>query len=348
MTQRAYEPDRREAPDFATAEELVREALPAFGLDRAVELTSLKQRENFVFATRDGDRDLILRLHRRGYHSDPALAGEVRFVEVLRARGLPMPEFVRTVEGAPFQVVGRTHPAGRHQVDLQLAIDNSGDLGDPPAGDPEAVQPDPAELRELGEILARVHLATVDSGFSIEAPRANWDLEGLVGASPSWGDPLGVSELSDSQRVLIGRTLRVIREALLDYGHPPGKYGPIHADSSPANVLRTPRGLALIDFDDFGEGWHMFDLATSLYAFTPHSRYEEYRDALFSGYESVRPLDDADRSVFLPLLVARGLSYLGWAANRRGESAAEAQVHVKLPNLIRLMRLLVEQTGRAS
>ena len=44
--------------------------------------------------------------------------------------------------------------------------------------------------------------------------------------------------------------------------------------------------MVLIDFDDFGEGWHLFDLATVLFFFQPHPLYDNYREALLEGYGS--------------------------------------------------------------
>ncbi|QBE49760.1 phosphotransferase enzyme family protein [Leucobacter triazinivorans] len=329
------------AVDLTAATELAREALTAYGLPRDADLTLLKQRENFVFSLSHGDTDYVLRVHRRGYHSDEELGCELDFVRALHGEGVAVPHFVSTTDGRGFCVVGATHPAGAHQVDLQHLIPNRGNFGDERTGVDGTAAIDPADFAELGRLSAQVHAATERSGYTMAVPRDDWDLDGLVGPEPAWGDPLRIAELVGEDRAAVVAAIARIREALGAYGSPAHRFGPIHADLTPENVLRTADGLVLIDFDDFAAGWHLFDLATALYFYTPHPRYAEYRDALFGGYESVRPLDDADRAVFPAILLARGLTYLGWSADRRGEPTAEWHATTVLPHIVRLSRDLI-------
>ena len=329
--------------DLTAATELAREALGAYGIPHDTELRLLKNRENFVYSLRDerDGVDYVLRVHRRGYHSDAELGCELDFVRALHAEGVAVPGFIPAGDGRGFCVVGADHPAGEHQVDLQLLLENSGGFGDERTAVAGTADIDPADFAELGRLAAMVHDATERSGYTMAVPRDDWDLDGLVGPAPAWGDPLRIAELTGEDRHAVETAIARIREALGAYGSPAHRFGPIHADLTPENVLRTPSGLVLIDFDDFAAGWHLFDLATALFFFTPHPRYAEYRDALFAGYEAVRPLDDADREIFPAILLARGLTYLGWAADRRGEPTAEWHATTVLPHIVKLSRALV-------
>lgn len=329
------------AVDLPIATQLAREALAEYGMDPATDLTLLKQRENFVFSLTDGGTDYVLRVHRQGYHTDDELGCELDFVRALHGEGVAVPNFVTSRDGRGFCVVGRDHAAGPHQVDLQHLIPNHGNFGDERTAVDGSADLDAADFAELGRLAAEVHRATEQSGYTMAVPRDDWDLEGLVGAEPAWGDPLRIDELRGEEREAVVAAIERIREALGAYGTPVHRFGPIHADLTPENVLRTRDGLVLIDFDDFAAGWHLFDLATALYFFTPHPRYTEYRDALFAGYEAVRPLDEADHDVFPAILLARGLTYLGWAADRRGEPTAEWHATTVLPNIVRLSRELI-------
>lgn len=337
--------------DLAAAETLAREALVAYALDPNSELTLLKNRENFVFSLTDGAEsdkpvNYVLRVHRQGYHSDEELKCELDFVQALHTEGVSVPNFVRTSDGRGFCVVGAEHPTGQHQVDLQHHIENEGNFGDERTGVAGTAEIDPADFAALGRLAAEVHEATERSGYVQAVPRDDWDLEGLVGTEPAWGDPLRLAELVGDDREAVVAAIKLIHDTLSDYGQPAHRFGPIHADLTPENVLRTPSGLVIIDFDDFAQGWHLFDLATALYFFTPHPRYAEYREALFSGYESVRPLDAADHAVFPAVLLARGLTYLGWAADRRGEPTAEFHAHTVLPHVVTLSRELLRDHPR--
>lgn len=320
--------------------ELAREALPAYGIAVDTPLKLLKQRENIVFSLHADGTDYVLRVHRKGYHSDAELGCELDFVTALSAEGVAVPKFVRTLDGRTFCHAGEGHTVGVHQVDLQHLLANHGNFGDERTGVDGSAQLSPADFAELGKLTAEVHEATERSGYTMAVPRDDWDLDGLVGTSPAWGDPLRIEELAGQDRADVKAAIAQIRTVLGAYGEPAGRFGPIHADLTPENVLRTDDGLVLIDFDDFAAGWHLFDLATALYFYTPHPRYAEYRDALFAGYESVRPLDQADHDVFPAILLARGLTYLGWAADRRGEPTAEWHAKNVLPNIVRLSREL--------
>ena len=327
--------------DLAAAIELAREALPQYGLPAQSELTLLKHRENVVFSLTDANTDYVLRVHRRGYHSDAELACELEFVRALRGEGVAVPRFIPTLDGRGFCVVGAHLPGGAHQVDLQHKLVNSGDFGDERTAVAGTADLPSADFAQLGTLAAEVHTASERSGYALAVPRDDWDLNGLVGPAPAWGDPLRLAEFSDAAKKDVTAAIAQIRETLTAYGTPAHRFGPIHADLTPENVLRTPDGLVLIDFDDFAKGWHLFDLATAIFFFTPHPRAAEYRAALFTGYEAVRPLDAADHAAFPAILLARGLTYLGWAADRRGEPTADWLAATVLPHVVQMARELI-------
>lgn len=331
--------------ETSAAEDLAREALPAFDLPADTALTLLKHRENSVFALNHLGNDYVLRVHRQGYHTDEELDRELEFVRSLERLGVPVPRFIPVTKTQNFVHVGHAHPAGVHQVDLQAYIANDGNFGDEHSAFHGTVLHSPDDFDHLGELIAQVHQATIDSGFAVDDSHPRWDGEGLVGEHALWGPPLRVAELhtADNAETLSTLTsvIEVIRASLEEYGCSPHRYGPIHADLTPENVLRTKAGLVLIDFDDFASGWHLFDLATALYFFLRHPRGEEYQEALLTGYQRHRRLEPADFAVFPALLVARGLTYLGWAADRRGEPAAEFHVQEVLPHLVELASSLI-------
>ena len=80
--------------------------------------------------------------------------------------------------------------------------------------------------------------------------------------------------------------------------------------------------VRVIDFDDAGFGWHLFELATSLYFISGDPIYPTARDALIRGYRSARPLSD-ETLEWMPLfLAARGTTYLGWVHTRPDSDTA--------------------------
>jgi Ser/Thr protein kinase RdoA (MazF antagonist) len=100
------------------------------------------------------------------------------------------------------------------------------------------------------------------------------------------------------------------------------RYGLIHADLVPENLLVDGGRACVIDFDDAGFGWHLFELATSLYFIIGDSIYSAARDALMRGYRTERTLSDAALERLPLFLAVRGTTYLGWVHTRQGTETA--------------------------
>jgi Ser/Thr protein kinase RdoA (MazF antagonist) len=113
-----------------------------------------------------------------------------------------------------------------------------------------------------------------------------------------------------------------IAEDLAHYGAHPDRYGLIHADLVPENLLVDGDRICVIDFDDAGFGWHLFELATSLYFIAGESVYPAAREALIRGYRTERALSDETLERLPLFLAARGTTYLGWVHTRPGSDTA--------------------------
>jgi Ser/Thr protein kinase RdoA (MazF antagonist) len=197
--------------------------------------------------------------------------------------GLPVPKVVPSVDGGLFAVVPDGQGRG-HQVDVQRWVEDSIPLGDAAEAWAGKDGLNAETFEQLGELCGRLHATARDLGRISGYSRQAWDGEGLSGPAPLWGDPRRLAE-TDEDRSIIAEALSGIRTHLARLGTGPDVYGIIHADFTPENVLTSQGRLTLIDFDDFGEGWWLFDLATVLFWYHRHPRAEEYREALLQGYE---------------------------------------------------------------
>jgi Ser/Thr protein kinase RdoA (MazF antagonist) len=122
--------------------------------------------------------------------------------------------------------------------------------------------------------------------------------------------------------VLLGAT-STVREQLRAFGKSKDRYGVIHADLLPENLLVDTNGLCLIDFDDAGFGWYMFDIATSLFFHVGEVYFAALKSAYLAGYEGVRPLPRAHLEMLDIFLLARGFSYLSWVYTRSETEMAQ-------------------------
>lgn len=74
--------------------------------------------------------------------------------------------------------------------------------------------------------------------------------------------------------------------------------------------------LNVIDFDDCGWSWPVFELATSLFPLLVSGGFDAGLEGFLAGYAEVREFPQAELALLPDMLVARGLSYLGWPVGR--------------------------------
>ncbi|MFF1396584.1 phosphotransferase enzyme family protein [Streptomyces sp. NPDC058287] len=173
-------------------------------------------------------------------------------------------------------------------------------------------------FRETGRLMARLHNHAENWERPAGFTRHSWDLDGLLGDDPLWGPFWELEALDDEQRALVLPARERIRADLAAFGDGPDRYGMIHGDFLPENLLVGSDGtFQLIDFDDAGFGWHLFDIATSLFVGADEPGFATLLDAFVGGYRTERALPD-DHLARLPLfLLLRGLTYLGWLHTRK-------------------------------
>ena len=287
-----------------------------------VNLAPIKVRENAVFRIDlAGGARAVLRVHRSGYHSDAELDSEFVWMRALEAAGIPVPRVIRSRHGRDFEVIATPARSGARQIDVFEWIDGR-QLGSVESG----ISGEGAAIAEqytmIGAIAGRMHNHAVAWQQPRGFRRHAWDVAGLVGEQPFWGRFWELDALTPGQKSLMRRARAEIARALAAYGMRPDRYGLIHADLVPENLLVDGRRVQVIDFDDAGFGWHLFELATSLYFITGDSIYPMAREALIRGYRSERELRD-EALERLPLFLAvRGTTYLGWVHTRQGSETA--------------------------
>jgi Ser/Thr protein kinase RdoA (MazF antagonist) len=286
-----------------------------------VELAPIKVRENAVFRVDMADgRRAVLRVHRSGYHSDAELDSEFVWMRALEAGGIPVPRVIRSRRSRDFEVIALP-VAGTRQIDVFEWIDGR-QLGSVESGVSGEGAVIAEQYRLIGTVAARMHNQAEGWQRPAAFRRHAWDAAGLVGEQPFWGRFWELAALTPGQKSLLLRARTKIAGDLAAFGTKPDRYGLIHADLVPENLLVDGPRVKVIDFDDAGFGWHLFELATSLYFITGDGIYPTARDALINGYRSQRQLSDGALE-WLPLFLAvRGTTYLGWVHTRQGSVTA--------------------------
>jgi Ser/Thr protein kinase RdoA (MazF antagonist) len=286
-------------------------------------IEAIKVRENAVYAVHtEGGGRVALRIHRQGYHGEDALRSEFAWMQALQDQGIEVPRPVLSRAGREFELVEHEGVNGPRQVDVFEWVEGRqlGSVGDVASEDEAWIV---RTYAVVGELAARMH----NQSSAWQAPagfmRHRWDAEGLAGETPLWGRFWELEALTRDERALLVELRDCLREDLGAFGTSADRHGLIHADLVPENVLLHGERLRVIDFDDAGFGWHLFDAATSLYFIRRKPFFALAHDAFIAGYRMHRPLPD-DQLRHLPMfLAARGTTYLGWVHTRRGEATAE-------------------------
>jgi len=289
-----------------------------YGDDAALELLCVS--ENATYLVRDGrsDEPAVLRLNRPGYHGHEALASELAWTADLRAsRVVCTPRWLATAAGEPVARLTPTGAAGpaRHAVLFGYAH------GEHPA---DVSGPAGAALVEIGELAARLHAHSRSWRKPAWFHRFSWDLTGALGdgaGTPGrWGDWRAGYPAAERERLEAAETQ--LRQALSGYGYAPERYGLIHADLRAANLLvsgaATGSRVTVIDFDDCGYAWFLYDLAASV-SFREHQpELPDLISGWLEGYRGADPADpigSADLAVIPALVMLRRLQLQAWSSS---------------------------------
>lgn len=95
-----------------------------------------------------------------------------------------------------------------------------------------------------------------------------------------------------------------------------GRLGLIHADMHPNNVLVDGEQVRVIDFDDCGTGFWLYDLASTLTASIGKPDYHIIKNIWLSEYHQSRTIDPDTDELLDALGMARLLKLLGWLETR--------------------------------
>ena len=290
-------------------------ALPRFGIAAAAPLALIHHRENAVFRVddpADGSR-WAMRVHRQGYRTADEIRSELAWMDALRVAGVPTPRARPGTDGDPLQLV--TPPGGGPplQVDILAWIE-----GRSLAADGEECQ--------VYRLVGRTSALIQQHGRTWMPPpafsRPVWDVDALIGPRALWGDYADLAVLTADQIALMHRAADRVRHRLDAFGRSPDRFGLTHGDLMPDNVLVADGVPHVIDFDDAGYGWFLYDLATLLADKVVDPSFAAVRDAWVDGYRTVAPLPDEHLDQLDALVMARLLLGLGWMHTRRETAMA--------------------------
>ena len=278
--------------------------LGAWGLSPQTRLSLLCISENATFRADDParGRPLVLRVHRPGYHTLGEIHSELAWITALReAKVLRTPRPLPTQSG---ELIGGFDHAGetRHVVAFEFMPgsepDESGDLS--------------AGFEQLGRLTADLHRHARDWQRPDGFERKIWNFDTTLGESHYWGDWRDAPGLSVGGASVLQACVERLRDELDAYGDEANRFGLIHADLRLANLLVDGERLAVIDFDDCGIGWYMYDFAAAISFIETSPQIPRLRQAWVDGYRSVCPLSSEDENALPMFVMLRRILLTAW------------------------------------
>ncbi|GFE64978.1 phosphotransferase enzyme family protein [Litoreibacter roseus] len=263
----------------------------------------IRDRENAVYEVQFADgTHAALRLHRTGYQSAEGIRSELRWTERLADTGFPCPRPLRTKAG---DLIADGMPCASVVTWIDAApIGENGVPFDGPLAEQCAL------YERLGRLIKRLH-QTTDRLDQSGITRPHWDLDALLGPDPLWGRFWDNPALAPAEveTLLIARGQAA--EALAALENP--DIGLIHADLLQENILQADDALSLIDFDDSGMGYRLYDLGTALIQHAENPDLDSLADALCRGYDA-----PGARAAVPLFMMLRAFASCGWIISRTG------------------------------
>lgn len=270
--------------------------------------TLINLSENHTFRIEAAAGTTVLRLHRPGYQTASSIESELAWLQALgRDTDLPV---VRPLAGRDGQLLQQM--ADRYAV--LFAFEEG---REPTVGSVEL-------FRTIGAFAAKAHLHVMAWQLPAGFARPTWSAATMVEPDGLWGDwrqAPGVATV----RPILDAVSDALHHALADYGRSADRCGLIHADMRLANLLVDGPRTVLLDFDDCGFGWFMYDLAAALSFIETGPDAPALQQAWLDGYTALRPLTDADIAIIPAMILLRRMVLLAWIGTH-GETTL-AQTH---------------------
>lgn len=286
-----------------------------FGPHIQVEYFMYSENYTYLLCDGQGKRIGIVCVHRPGYHTVQELHDEfVWMTEIREETAVRVPRVYEDAGGNLLRALALPGGRGIYYYTVMEFLP-----GKPVESTPEGYTAKLAEA--VGEMTAQLHVQSCARTKTRAGLYCfHWDTDTLLGPQARWGNfSLGAG--CQEWQMLLEKTAQKIKERLLTYPRDDKTFFLIHADLHGGNLMQDKDDIALIDFDDCGYSWFLYDLGAFL------SHQNDQLDMLAhhwcQGYEKVRPLRNIDLDMLSTFVLLRRLVRLGWLATRANNDVVD-------------------------
>jgi len=267
------------------------------GADFTFNLINVSENQTFRIDRNDG-HSFALRLARPGYHTRQELNSEMAWLEALQSH--PTVHAAHPLKGRDNSYVQQV--AGQNALLFEWVQGTEPKITDNLLGLAE----------ELGTMAANLHLHALQWQRPDNFSRPRWDFSAALGEEMRWGDWRKGLGVTPQMLPLLSRTVTELEHSLAVYGQDPARFNLIHGDLRLANLLQSDSKLTLIDFDDCGIGWLMYDAATMISFHEHEAQAPDMISSWIAGYRKIRNLSREDEAAIQTLIMFRRILLLAW------------------------------------
>ncbi len=294
---------------------LAERSLRRFGLPDGAPVKLINLSENATYRVEDGTgRKWALRVHRDGYHSRTAIASELLWLSALReSGGVATPKAVRGLDGELIQTVaseGLRRPRNVVLFDWENGA--------------EPDQTDVAGFELLGETAAHMHAHVRNWQRPPWFERHSWDFETSLGSRPHWGYWKNGMGMTGEAMQAFSETVALIKHRLEAFGKSPDRFNLVHGDMRLANLLMDGSTVKVIDFDDCGFSWLLYDCATTVSFFEHAPEVPDLLKAWVRGYRRIGSLEAEEEKEIATFVMLRRLLLVAWIGSHSETELAQS------------------------
>jgi Ser/Thr protein kinase RdoA (MazF antagonist) len=282
---------------------VARRAVGAYDRGPEVTVELLNVSENATYRVDDpAVGPTVLRVHRLGYHTKEAIESELAWMDALRNEaGVRTPAVIPARDGSRVVAVDDPAIGGTRYCAMFEFL---------PGREPE--EEDAASYEELGSLTARMHRHARTWKRPAGFTRFRWDADAAFGDEARWGRWQEGAGVGPAELEVLGRLEQTLRARLAAFGTGNDRFGLVHADTRLANLLVDDGRVSVIDFDDSGFSWYLYDLGTSVSFFEHRPHVPELIERWLAGYRTELPLPAEDEDEIWTFILFRRLLLVAW------------------------------------
>lgn len=268
-----------------------------------IRLINVSENLTFLLETTDSHKS-ILRVHRPGYRTDKEIASELIWLDQIRSENLIVtPTTIRGRDGARIQKIKSPTTGEALSLVMFEFVE-----GNHPQEDNN-----PIELfHSLGQMAATLHKQSRKWSRPANFYRQHWNLDTILGEEPVWGKWQCAPGITEEISSILLRAETKLTHRITSFGKSTHNYGLIHADMRLANLILNRSQIVLIDFDDCGFGWFLYDFAATVSFMENHPRLEDFKQEWLEGYREKQPISNREESFLNDFVMLRKLALLAW------------------------------------